>query len=305
MTKAERFEACIIGGAIGDAFGSAFENQIKEKEDIFFPFGKLEKEKIAWQITDDTQLTLATCEAILENETIDAQSMANHFLQWYQQRKIVGIGASTLKALRELAIGGHWSQVGRKGEYAAGNGAAMRIAPLAFFENVRHETIRDVCRITHHNEEAYIGARCIVIAIRTILNGTWTGSENLFEMIIEQIPDTKVRDRLITINDLDSFDLNKIGRLGNSAYVVNSVPLAITAASQVQEIGIEKMYKTLIEIGGDTDTNCSIAGQIAGTLIGLENIPIQLITKLKELKEFSWIKNVVYQMKPILEKRFK
>jgi len=30
MTRKERFEGCIIGGAIGDAFGSGYENQIEE-----------------------------------------------------------------------------------------------------------------------------------------------------------------------------------------------------------------------------------------------------------------------------------
>ena len=59
------------------------------------------------------------------------------------------MGASTLKALQELAIGGHWSQVGRKGEYAVGNGAAMRIAPLAFNLSIPRARIREICYITH------------------------------------------------------------------------------------------------------------------------------------------------------------
>lgn len=42
-------------------------------------------------------------------------------LTWYNNGKLTDVGASTLK--------------GRSGEYAAGNGAAMRIAPLAFFIN--------------------------------------------------------------------------------------------------------------------------------------------------------------------------
>ena len=36
MTKAERFEGCIIGGAIGDAWGSGFENLIQEADDTFY-----------------------------------------------------------------------------------------------------------------------------------------------------------------------------------------------------------------------------------------------------------------------------
>jgi len=215
----------------------------------------------------------------------------------FKQKRLTGLGASTLKALRELEVGGHWSQVGRRGEYAAGNGAAMRIAPIAFLEDTNRKSIRELCSITHHSDEAYIGALSVVVAIREILNKNWTGSENLFEIIIAQIPDTRVRDRLIEINHLKFHNLKEVGKLGSNGYVVNSIPLAIAAASLVNEIGIEKMYNDLIEIGGDTDTNCSIAGQIAGTLVGINNIPIHLQKKLSELKDFDWIKNTIEDFK--------
>lgn len=291
MTKAERFEGCIIGGAIGDAFGSGYENIVEDEEDIFHLFGKPAKKEPRWQITDDTQLTLATIEAMIQDKTVQPESIVHQFLKYYRQGKISGIGASTLKAMRELAIGGHWSQVGRRGEFAAGNGAAMRIAPLAFKEEIMNPQIRDICIITHHNEEAYIGARCVVIAIRAILSGHWNGESDLLELIIDQIPDTKVKDRLIEIRGYRS--LAKIGELGNDGHVVNSVPLAIAAANKILEIGIEEMYCQLIEIGGDTDTNCSIAGQIAGTLLGRKGIPKKLTKKLEQLNEYQWIETTI------------
>lgn len=287
MTKSERFEGCIIGGAIGDAWGSSFENQFEQEDDTFYLSGNPNTKVPVWGITDDTQLTIATIEVMIECIGIKPESIANQFLKYYKQRQLRGIGASTLKALTELSIGGHWSQVGRKGEYAAGNGAAMRIAPIAFNPEITNAEIRNLCIITNNNDEAYIGARCVVIAIREILKGNWTGKSNLIELIIEQIPDTRVRDRLIEIRDIK--DLFEIGRKGNDGYVVNSVPLAIAAANKINEIGIEKMYSILIEIGGDTDTNCSIAGQIAGALIGKKGIPYNLINKLKGLNEYNWI----------------
>jgi ADP-ribosylglycohydrolase len=294
MTKAERFEGCIIGGAIGDAFGSGYENEIKEQEDTFYLFGEPEKKEPIWQITDDTQLTLATIEAIIEDKKVNPETVASQFLKYYKQGKLRGIGASTLKSLKELSFGGHWSQVGRRGEYAAGNGAAMRIAPIAFKEEITNSEIRDICIITHNNDEAYVGARSVIIAIREILNGNWSGETNLIELIIDKIPDTRVRDRLIEIKDIKS--LQEIGQIGSDGYVVNSVPLAIAAANKVRAIGIEKMYLQLIEIGGDTDTNCSIAGQIAGTLIGRKGIPEKLIDKLKELSEFKWVEMTINKL---------
>ena len=291
MTKSERFKGCIVGGAIGDAFGSGYENQVKEKEGVVYLYGKPKAEEPKWRITDDTQLTLATIEVMVENKSINPEILAKHFLKYYKQRKLRGIGASTLKALRELEIGVHWSRVGRKGEYAAGNGAAMRIAPLAFRESITYSQIRDISIITHNNDEAYTGAKSIVIAIREILSGSWNGATNLIELIIPQLPDTRVRDRLIKIKYMKN--LQEIGSLGNDGYVVNSIPLAIAAANQVNKIGLEEMYLQLIDIGGDTDTNCSIAGQIAGTLIGQEAIPKNLKETLQQLKEYQWIEQTI------------
>lgn len=315
MNISDRFIGCILGGAIGDAYGSAYENIAKKEnaETTYYPFGKPEIKTPEWRITDDTQLTLATCETMTENEILDAKFFADKYLEFYKSRKTTGIGASTLKAMQELEVGGHWNLVGRKGEFAAGNGAAMRIAPLGFEPNISRNTIKDICNITHQNDEAYVGSLSIIIAIQSIINKTWTGKKNLLQIIINEIPDTRVRDRLIDIDNINC-DLSKIGEFGNDGYVVNSVPLAIAFASKVNDIGLCQMYEQIIELGGDTDTNCSIAGQIAGTLIGIKKIPNELIDKLKDLNESDWIyrtinkfiekKNWVQQRTELKNKQF-
>ena len=91
--------------------------------------------------------------------------------------------------------------------------------------------------------------------------------------------------------------ISDISKLGNNGYVVNSVPFAIFAASQILKLGITNMFQTIIDLGGDTDTNSSIAGQIAGTLIGLENIPDELLSQLKTLDEFKWIREIIDKTK--------
>lgn len=201
-TLSERFEGCIIGGAIGDAWGSGYEN-LKEPHNPKNFYLKPEKEQIpAWCITDDTQLTLVTCEAIADHTLVTPDILANYFLRYYKQRKLTGIGASTLKALQELEIGGHWSLVGRTGEYAAGNGAALRIAPFAFIETIGRNEIRDFCRLTHKNDEAYTGGLAVFLSIRAIINHEWKNNINLIDLVIPQLPDTKVRDRLNEISKL-------------------------------------------------------------------------------------------------------
>ncbi|WP_188316115.1 ADP-ribosylglycohydrolase family protein [Chitinophaga agrisoli] len=293
----DRLVACLIGGAIGDAWGSAFENQPKVDNRKTFYWAPPKEPIREWAFTDDTQLTMATCEALLENKMVSPEILARYFVKYYRQRRLSGLGASTLKAIRELEAGVHWSQVGRSGEYAAGNGAAMRIAPFAFQTNLSREDLRQLCRITHRNEEAYVGALAVVLAIRAAIAGTWDGSNNLLEIIIPQLPDTLVRDRFITINERNA-SIADIATLGTDGYVVNAIPFAIFAASRVK--GGEDMYgmfQSVIEAGGDTDTNASIAGQIAGALVGMEGIPVDLIEKMTDLDDFDRLIEIVDRMR--------
>ncbi|PWV49099.1 ADP-ribosylglycohydrolase family protein [Chitinophaga sp. S165] len=297
MPVTERFEACILLGAIGDAWGSSYENYVSPIKPNTFYWHPISQPKETWLLTDDTMLTLASCEALL-NKDFGPEILSRYFVKYHKQNKLTGVGASTLKAILELEIGGHWSQVGRSGEYAAGNGAAMRIAPIAFRQSITRENIRDLCRITHKNDEAYAGALSVVLAIRAILNGEWRGEPNLLDILIPQLPDTNVRDRFIEINsNYETKTIEEVAKLGTNGYVVNSVPFAVFSASLVMKTGINNMFQQIIEAGGDTDTNASIAGQIAGALVGLKGIPINLYENLQQLSEFSWMEKILHQVR--------
>ena len=221
--------------------------------------------------------------------------IASRFASWHLDRRISGIGASTQKALTELVAGGHWALVGRKGEYAAGNGAAMRSAPLAFIldpkESGARQLIRDVSRITHHNEEAFAGALAVTVAVRAALDGTWRGELDLLPQIIESVPDSGVRDRLAELTQLETeLPLVDVARrFGCTGYVIESVPLALYAVQRVRFVGFESLMREFIGIGGDADTIASIAGQIAGTLIGEKKLPQHL---LGQLHEFDFVTSV-------------
>lgn len=286
MHITDRFKGCIIGGAIGDAWGSAWEFNNQMDDQTTWYWGKKPEQDRSWKLTDDTQLTLATCEILGMHRKIEPAVLAAHFLLYYKQGRLSGVGASTLKALRDLEAGIPWQYAGRIGEYAAGNGAAMRIAPLAFCD-ISREGIYDVCRITHHHTEAYAGALAVVLAIRAIIE-----EKEVWTALIDHLPDTLVRDRIIEIERCNS--ITAAAALGNNGYVVNSVPLAIFAATN--ESDMEQMYIELIKAGGDTDTNASIAGQIRGAQLGIDQIPGALYRKLQILPEYEWIQRILHSV---------
>jgi ADP-ribosylglycohydrolase len=250
----------IIGGAIGDALG-----------------GLLERGNLS--LSDDTQLTLATCEAISETGSADPAAIASSMLRWYRARRVSGIGSATLKALRDLDGGAHWALAGARGEMAAGNGAAMRIAPVAFVldpaVSEHRTTLRDVCRITHHNDEAYIGGLAITVAIR----GTGADSMCPLTTVAEQLPDSRVRDRLLEVANLPpgvAID-HVAARFGASGYVVDTVPLALLLAERMAQAGFLSPLQQAARLSGDMDTICSIAGQVAGAQLGFARLPAEML----------------------------
>lgn len=284
----DRARGCILAGAIGDAMGGPFEGQP----------GPLKFRKSGnWLISDDSQLTLATCESIIQVAEVLPEHIAAQFVLWFRARRITGMGASTLKALRDLDAGLHWALAGAKGEMSAGNGAAMRIAPLAFHLDpaiAQHrQTIRDVCRITHHNEEAYVGALVMVAAVRSLAFGQSSSPDALFQDVLEYLPDSRVRDRILELSVLPDYlaVADVACQFGSSGYVVDSVPLALYAARSVGRLPLDAVLRSAIEAGGDTDTISSMAGQIAGTWIGASQISREMIELLPNASDIERIAN--------------
>ncbi|MEZ4445211.1 MAG: ADP-ribosylglycohydrolase family protein [Polyangiaceae bacterium] len=264
-----RVIGALVGGAIGDALGALFEGREADGSRVLPSRGIF---------TDDTELTLATCEAIVAARGLDLDVVAAHFATWFRSGRIHGAGSSTTKALRDLAAGAHWALAGARGEHAAGSGAAMRVAPLAFLLDLDSDedrtTLRDLSRITHHNDEAYSAAVAVVAAVQAAC-ADLTG-DALLDVVIRATPDSLVRDRLTTIPREPRRSVDAIvavtERSGRAASVV---PFAIAVAADATDLG--SLLTAIVQAGGDTDTTGSIAGQILGARVGVGALPIALV----------------------------
>ena len=215
---------------------------------------------------------------------MNPESIAVRMTDWFRDRRISGIGASTLKSLTELNAGGHWAMVGTTGERSAGDGAAMRIAPLAFFLDptidTERTTIRDVCRITHRNDEACLGALAILHSInRGALD------RELIEYLISQLPDSRIRDRFIEIHSKNMTAAQLASRYEPSGYVVNSVPLSILIS--IESETVLDSIKSIVEFGGDTDTISSMFGHLFGAIYGPTCLPKEIIEQIDDYNLIS------------------
>ena len=281
----DRVHGCILAGVLGDAMGGPFEGRQS-------PFEWSAPKK--WLISDDSQLTLATCESIATTGSITPESIAENFLIWFRGGRVTGLGGSTLKALRDLDAGAHWALAGAKGEMSGGNGAAMRIAPLAFMLNPsipdQRRLIRDVCRITHHSEEAYVGALALLTAIRAVAIER-ISLDRLLQYVTQYLPDSRVRDRIEELGRLPGqTTLTEVARqFGSSGYVVESVPLALYAVQAQPQASLDRILREVVEAGGDTDTVASMTGQIFGASRGASALALESIDLIPEATEIKRI----------------
>lgn len=275
---------CLMGGTLGDAFGSRWEDRAPPTNDVLTSPGS---------VSDDTQLTIATCEALIKSGGVVPADVAACFTDWFRAGRLSGLGSSTLKALRDLKLGAHWALAGARGERAAGNGTAMRIAPLAFLLDplvpADRLLLRDVCRITHHHDEAFCGAVAIATAIRLVCVEP-TRTEALCHIVSEKLPDSLVRDRLRELS-LETGSPSDVGRrFGTTGYVVDSVPLAIYASQRVAGASFEAVLESILRAGGDSDTMGALTGQIAGAYLGRSGLPPAMVDAVSGME---WIEPVV------------
>jgi ADP-ribosylglycohydrolase len=146
--------------------------------------------------TDDTQMAIALAESLLEHGGIDEEALGRAFADAHDPRR--GYGSGTTEVLRLVRSGVHPRDAARSalgGEGSLGNGAAMRIAPVA----VRYahdsgalaEAARASARVTHAHTLGVDAALAQAVAIAAALRG-----ENPLGAAIEAATTPELRDRL-------------------------------------------------------------------------------------------------------------
>ena len=150
----------ILGLAVGDALGVPAEFKSREELNrcpITDMIGNGTYNVPAGTWSDDTSMTLATMDSIIEKQTIDVNDMASKFLKWYRNAEYTpnnecfDIGSTTLQALAKFELKlEDASNCGGSAEYNNGNGSLMRILPIAYYIYYKNIT---------NNQEIYHGRR--------------------------------------------------------------------------------------------------------------------------------------------------
>jgi ADP-ribosylglycohydrolase len=215
--------------------------------------------------TDDTEMMIVLAESLLEHGCVEDESLATAFLERCDPSR--GYGAGTLQVLALWRQGVPVDAAPRRlfdGEGSLGNGAAMRIAPVAVLfadapQRLRAQAERSA-RLTHAHPLAIDAAVAQAAAIAAALRG-----EDILAAGRGAARQPELRSRLeraAVLLESEPGPAAVADLLGNSAIGHESVPTAMFAAAS--QGGFEEAVSFAVRCGGDTDTLGAMAGALAG-----------------------------------------
>ncbi len=301
----EKFEGCLLGLAIGDALGMPVEGlspdwiwKLYGKVDDFLPSPDLGLGP--GQFTDDTQMMLIHAESIVEKGGVDPEDLAVKFIRWVKEGAPRGIGHTTLRAIKQLMSGASWRESGIEGEFAAGNGVAMRIAPVGLLNAWTPERLREDVEkagiITHRNSEAINGGLAVAYAVARLASGA--SPDGLLEEVCEFVGPSRVTENMRRAGELLGKGVEPeraLRILGTGGYVVETVASAFYCFLRTPG-DFATSVVTAVMGGYDTDTTAAVTGALSGAFNGIQGIPERWVERVEQGHYIRKLAGAIYEL---------
>lgn len=265
----DRARACLTGLALGDALGATTE--FMTPAEIRAVHG--EHRTIVgggWlglkpgRVTDDTEMSLCIARAAAASAGWDLRAVAEAFADWLRGRPL-DVGDTCRRGIRAYML--HGQLAAPPDAWGAGNGAAMRVAPVALLtlgdDALLERLALEQARLTHHHPLS--DAACVAVGrmIQAAVAGaTAFELHGLTRGLAARHPVFGFRDY----------------RGEASGYVVDTLRTVFhhffTTAS------FEECLVGVVNQGGDADTTGAIAGALAGAFYGSKALPRPWLERL-------------------------
>ena len=237
----------MYGAIIGDLAGSIYEyDQINNIHNI--KMNKIIEDNAFY--SDDTILTIAILDAILDNKNYDyyLKKYIHEFEDYKPNCEPYFEGIFSPNIVK-------WSHLNTIGK-SHGNGAMMRISPIGYMFDTEKDVIDNAIAATtpSHNSIEAIDCALIVSLIIFYLRNN------------EKLDD--IYDRLnlkINYKPFTKFNSTCEETINNCLYALYN------------SSSFEDAIRKTLQMGGDTDTNCAIVGSMAESLYGIDE---ELIEKV-------------------------
>lgn len=304
----------VIGFVIGDAMGVPVEF-VTRKELIDNPvtemlgYGSHPVPAGTW--SDDTSMSLALMDSIINVKKIDYDDIMIRFTKWVNNGEyttdgnLFDIGRTCLRAIRNYTKEIKPIECGLNDMNYNGNGSLMRILPLVhycYYKKLSDKEIieltNNISSLTHAHEVSRLGCYIYVGYAMLLLDGK--SKEEAYQYI-KTIDYSSYSESSIDIykrilkNNICEYELDDIS---SSGYVVDTLEVSIWVLLNTNSY--EESIIKAINLGNDTDTIGAIVGSMAGIIYGYSSIPERWLNKLIKfdyLKDMSnRFEEVVYEL---------
>lgn len=295
-----RFVGSIVGLAVGDALGypAEFRSRAQILREIgpegITDFLPLQDTRFTRPIflgpanppgtfTDDTQMSIAVAEALLESgrTTLDGlmQSMGARFVEWSTSAtNNRAPGTTCMMGCENLARGVPWRDAGVAN--SKGCGSAMRVAAIGlYYEDL--DQVADVARasslLTHGHpvavEAAAAGALMVALALRDFepsamldeIRRRCGSAAPEFRQLLDRLP------QLVTLPPHQALAKDGIGE----AWVADEAVVSALYCYWRHPDSFSQAVLTAVNTDGDSDSIATITGSILGARWGVDAIPVE------------------------------
>ncbi|WP_310447837.1 ADP-ribosyl-[dinitrogen reductase] hydrolase [Thiobacillus sp.] len=258
----ERALGAYLGFAVGDALGATVEFMMPSE--IQHAYG-MHRDMIGggWlklkpgQITDDTQMSLALGQSIIDSSGWNAVAAADAFVAWLKTRP-VDVGNTCRRGIQRYMT--HGTLAGEANEADGGNGACMRNLPLALAtlhdEAEFAQATREQCHLTHHHPLSDAATLALGRMAQILIHGGGIkGCRAEASRLVAAFP---------------AFRFEPYPRRA-SGYIVDTTQTVLHYFFITDSF--ESCVTEVVNRGEDADTNGALAGMLAGAAYGASSIP--------------------------------
>lgn len=285
----------LLGLAAGDALGVPVEFMTRQEIGRnpvtgMREYGTHHQPAGTW--SDDTSLNLALMDSLVKCRDIKPEDIMERFSAWLlygdytPHGEVFDVGIATSKAIMNYGRGIAPTACGGAGEFDNGNGALMRILPLAFYLRAqphmdltgRMARVHEVCSLTHRHGRSLAGCG-LYVSIAMALS---LAPGNLTDLVKDGINSAMGYYRRCgeaeiaayrRIMDIDTFAALPAEQISSSGYVVHTLEAALWCLLNTGSY--QECVLAAVNLGEDTDTVGAVAGGLAGIYYGAQHIPEQ------------------------------
>lgn len=287
--QAAQLRQLIYAGIVGDAFGVPVEFKARGTYQVtqMTGHGTWDQPRGSW--SDDSAMTLALIDNLTTGGSYaDLFEKFQAYMMWgaYTPRDVMfDIGKTCAHAICNRFINQlPPTACGDASEFANGNGALMRLAPLAVVLQAesdlttRLQVTADYTKLTHRHPRAILGSYLYLECLHAMLNGA-SLAEALVQvsaslsLALRYAPDVLAEWSHYAPYLTPTIGTWSVDQIKSTAYVVDTFGAALWCTAKAQSI--QEAIILAANLGGDTDTIATIAASWTAVRYPMQAVPAE------------------------------